>query len=58
MASGLNLWKKKIAQSVITQIDAKTKLQELTLKNFKKSSHWDQSADQNGNYDSDSREEA
>jgi len=32
----LNLWKKKIAQSVITQIDAKTKLQELTLKNFKK----------------------
>ena len=32
----LNLWKKKIVQSVITQIDAKTKLQELTLKNFKK----------------------
>ena len=32
----LDLWKKKISQSVITQIDAKTKLQELTLKNFKK----------------------
>ncbi len=32
----LNLWKKKITQSVITQIDAKTKLQELTLKKFKK----------------------
>ena len=32
----LNLWKKNIRQSVITQIDAKTKLQELTLKNFKK----------------------
>ena len=32
----LRLWKKKIRQSIITQIDAKTKLQELTLKNFKK----------------------
>jgi len=32
----LNLWKKNIIQSVVTQIDAKTKLQELTLKNFKK----------------------
>ena len=32
----LDLWKKKIVQSVVTQIDAKTKLQELTLKNFKK----------------------
>ena len=31
----LNLWKKKIAQSVITQIDAKTKLQEYSLKKFK-----------------------
>ena len=32
----LNLWKNHIKKSVITQIDAKTKLQELTLKNFKK----------------------
>ena len=32
----LNLWKKNIRQSVITQVDAKTKLQELTLKSFKK----------------------
>ena len=32
----LNLWKKNIRQSVVTQIDAKTKLQELSLKNFKK----------------------
>ena len=32
----LNLWKNHIKKSVVTQIDAKTKLQELTLKNFKK----------------------
>ena len=32
----LNLWKNNIKKSVITQIDAKTKLQELALKNFKK----------------------
>ena len=32
----LNLWKNHIKKSVITQVDAKTKLQELTLKNFKK----------------------
>ena len=32
----LKLWSKNIKDSVITQIDAKTKLQELTLKNFKK----------------------
>ena len=32
----LNLWKNHIKKSVITQIDAKTKLQELALKNFKK----------------------
>ena len=32
----LNLWEKHIDKSVITEIDAKTKLQELTLKNFKK----------------------
>ncbi len=32
----LNLWKDKIKESVVTQIDAKTKLQELALKNFKK----------------------
>jgi len=32
----LNLWQKHIDKSVITQIDAKTKLQELALKNFKK----------------------
>jgi ribonuclease-3 len=32
----LNIWQNHIKKSVITQIDAKTKLQELTLKNFKK----------------------
>ena len=32
----LNIWHNHIKKSVITQIDAKTKLQELTLKNFKK----------------------
>jgi ribonuclease III len=32
----LDLWKNNIRKSVITQIDAKTKLQELALKNFKK----------------------
>ena len=32
----LNLWSKNIQESVITQIDAKTKLQELSLKKFKK----------------------
>ncbi len=32
----LNLWKNHIKKSVITQIDAKTKLQELALKKFKK----------------------
>jgi len=32
----LNLWEKHIKKSVVTQIDAKTKLQELALKNFKK----------------------
>jgi len=32
----LELWKNHIKKSVITQIDAKTKLQELSLKNFKK----------------------
>jgi len=32
----LELWKEKIKESVITQIDAKTKLQELALKKFKK----------------------
>ena len=32
----LNLWSKHIKNSVITQIDAKTKLQELSLKKFKK----------------------
>ncbi len=32
----LNLWQKHIKKSVVTEIDAKTKLQELTLKNFKK----------------------
>jgi ribonuclease-3 len=32
----LDLWKNHIKKSVITQIDAKTKLQELSLKNFKK----------------------
>jgi len=32
----LNLWKKNIIKSEVMQIDAKTKLQELALKNFKK----------------------
>ena len=32
----LDLWKNHIKKSEITQIDAKTKLQELALKNFKK----------------------
>ena len=32
----LELWKKKINESVITEIDAKTKLQEFSLKKFKK----------------------
>lgn len=32
----LELWKKDIEESVITQIDAKTKLQEFSLKKFKK----------------------
>ena len=32
----LNLWQDHIEKSVVTQIDAKTKLQELTLKKFKK----------------------
>jgi len=32
----LDLWKNHIMKSVVTQIDAKTKLQELALKNFKK----------------------
>ena len=32
----LNLWENQIINSVVTQIDAKTKLQELALKNFKK----------------------
>ena len=32
----LDLWKKKIKDSVITEIDAKTKLQEFSLKKFKK----------------------
>tara|TARA_B100001173_G_scaffold250528_1_gene221349 strand:+ start:1865 stop:2527 length:663 start_codon:yes stop_codon:yes gene_type:complete len=32
----LDLWKSHIKKSVVTQIDAKTKLQEFTLKNFKK----------------------
>ena len=32
----LELWNKHIKKSIITQIDAKTKLQELTLKKFKK----------------------
>ena len=32
----LELWNKNIKKSIITQIDAKTKLQELTLKKFKK----------------------
>jgi len=32
----LNQWEKKIEESVITQIDAKTKLQEFSLKKYKK----------------------
>ena len=32
----LTLWKRNIQESVITQIDAKTKLQEFSLKEFKK----------------------
>ncbi len=32
----LDLWKEKIKESVITQIDPKTKLQEFSLKKFKK----------------------
>ena len=32
----LDLWQNHIKRSVITQIDAKTKLQEFALKNFKK----------------------
>ena len=32
----LNLWKKKIKESIVTQIDAKTKLQEFSLKKYKK----------------------
>jgi len=32
----LNLWKIKIKDSIITQIDAKTKLQEFSLKKYKK----------------------
>ena len=32
----LNLWKKNIKDSIVTQIDAKTKLQEYSLKKFKK----------------------
>ena len=32
----LKLWKNHIKKSIITQIDAKTKLQEISLKNFKK----------------------
>ena len=32
----LNLWKKKIDESIVTQIDAKTKLQEFSLKEYKK----------------------
>ena len=32
----LTLWKENIKNSVITQIDAKTKLQEFSLKKFKK----------------------
>ena len=31
----LNFWKKKIKDSVVTEIDAKTKLQEYSLKKFK-----------------------
>ena len=32
----LNLWSSNIKKSIITEIDAKTKLQELSLKNFKR----------------------
>ncbi len=32
----LDLWQKKIKESIITQIDAKTKLQEFSLKKFKR----------------------
>ena len=32
----LNLWKKDIEESIITQLDAKTKLQEFSLKKYKK----------------------
>ena len=32
----LNLWSENIKKSIITQIDAKTKLQEYSLKKFKK----------------------
>ena len=32
----LNLWKKNIKESIITQIDAKTKLQEFSLQKYKK----------------------
>jgi len=32
----LNFWKKKIKDSVVTEIDAKTKLQEFSLKKYKK----------------------
>jgi len=32
----LDLWKNHIIDSIVTQIDAKTKLQEFSLKNFKK----------------------
>jgi len=32
----LDLWKEKIKESVVTQIDAKTKLQEFSLKKFKR----------------------
>ena len=32
----LNFWKKNIKESIITQIDAKTKLQEFSLKKYKK----------------------
>ena len=32
----LDLWSKQIKNSIITQIDAKTKLQEFSLKKYKK----------------------
>ena len=32
----LELWKKKIEESIVTQVDSKTKLQEFSLKKFKK----------------------